>query len=556
MVTLALAQCVYYLFYQAERWTGGENGLRGVNVRDDQPVRPDARLHRPADPSTTSWRLRRRRALACCRASWPRRSAPSWRRCARTRPARAPAATTWRRTSCWPSCCPAASAAWPARSRRCTCRSCRSRSLHYETSGMVVMMCLLGGMGTFFGPFVGAGAVPAARGPGLALDRALAARRRRRVHGCRAVLPARHLGHAAEPDETMSAPRPPVDPAHRRASARRSASSRRSTDVTAEFERGALTSIIGPNGAGKSTYFNMLSGAFAPTRGRVDIRGPRHHRPAAARVRAHRHRQVLPDHQRLSAAHRARERARRPAGASSPAIDIWRPRASLPGLVERADALLGDGRACSDRRDAPARDLAHGEQRALEIAMALAADPQLLLLDEPTAGMSPEETRVMMDLIVKLAGERTVILVEHKMKLVMGISERIMVLHHGELLAEGTPDEIRAERRGASASISASGSTEAMAPPMLQISKLNAWYGPSHVLQDISLQVGRGRDRLPDRPQRRRQDHHAESGDGPARPPRRLGRVRGRGDPEGCRRTPASRAAWPTCRRNAASCRA
>jgi branched-chain amino acid transport system ATP-binding protein len=97
-----------------------------------------------------------------------------------------------------------------------------------------------------------------------------------------------------------------------------------------------------------------------------------------------------------------------------------------------------------DRRARRACDLAHGEQRALEIGMALAADPKLLLLDEPTAGMSPEETRVMMDLIVKLAGERTVILVEHKMKMVMGISDRVVVLHHGELLAAGTPADIRA----------------------------------------------------------------------------------------------------------------
>jgi branched-chain amino acid transport system ATP-binding protein len=87
--------------------------------------------------------------------------------------------------------------------------------------------------------------------------------------------------------------------------------------------------------------------------------------------------------------------------------------------------------------------LAHGEQRALEIGMALASNPRLLLLDEPTAGMSPEETRVMMGLIVKLSGERTVALVEHKMKLVMGISDRVLVLHHGELLAEGTPTEVR-----------------------------------------------------------------------------------------------------------------
>jgi len=88
-------------------------------------------------------------------------------------------------------------------------------------------------------------------------------------------------------------------------------------------------------------------------------------------------------------------------------------------------------------------DLAHGQQRSLEIAMALAADPKLLLMDEPTAGMSPEETTAMMALITELAKERTVVLVEHKMKLVMGICERLIVLHHGEFLAQGTAEEIR-----------------------------------------------------------------------------------------------------------------
>lgn len=122
--------------------------------------------------------------------------------------------------------------------------------------------------------------------------------------------------------------------------------------------------------------------------------------------------------------------------------DIWRPRDRLTELGDRADGLL-ETVGLWDRRERIAAGLAHGEQRALEIAMALAAGPRLLLLDEPTAGMSPEETRAMMDLIVRLAAERTVILVEHKMKLVMGISDRLLVLHHGELLAEGTPDEIR-----------------------------------------------------------------------------------------------------------------
>ena len=122
--------------------------------------------------------------------------------------------------------------------------------------------------------------------------------------------------------------------------------------------------------------------------------------------------------------------------------DIWRPRARLSELAEQADELLVLV-GLWDARARTAKTLAHGEQRALEIGMALASRPRLLLLDEPTAGMSPEETRTMMDLIVKLASERTVILVEHKMKLVLGISDRILVLHHGELLAEGTPSEVR-----------------------------------------------------------------------------------------------------------------
>ena len=123
--------------------------------------------------------------------------------------------------------------------------------------------------------------------------------------------------------------------------------------------------------------------------------------------------------------------------------DMWTPRAGVRELIEGADALL-ERVGILARRNASARDLAHGEQRCLEIAMALACEPRLLLLDEPTAGMSPEETVKMMDLIVRLAAERTVVLVEHKMKLVMGICQQLVVLHHGELLAQGTPDDIRA----------------------------------------------------------------------------------------------------------------
>ncbi len=213
-------------------------------------------------------------------------------------------------------------------------------------------------------------------------------------------------------------------------------------DVTAGFRQGQLTGIIGPNGAGKSTYFNTLSGAFPPSTGQIlfegrDITGTAQHRFAAMGIA--KSFQITTVFGQLSTL----ENVRVSLQALRSRYDVWRPRARHTDLVEQAGALL-DSVGLWPRRDRLAATLAHGEQRALEIAMALASRPRLLLLDEPTAGMSPEETRAMMDLIVRLAADRTVILVEHKMKLVMGICDRLLVLHHGELLAEGTPDDIRA----------------------------------------------------------------------------------------------------------------
>jgi branched-chain amino acid transport system ATP-binding protein len=212
-------------------------------------------------------------------------------------------------------------------------------------------------------------------------------------------------------------------------------------DVSAEFRRGALTSIIGPNGAGKSTYFNLLSGSLAPSSGAVtfegqDVTGLAQHRFAHLGIaKSFQITNVFPQ---LT----VRENVRIAAQALKTRFDIWRPRNAMTEFIEAADELLRTV-GLWHRRGELASALAHGEQRALEIGMALASKPRLLLLDEPTAGMSPEETRTMMDLIVRLASERTIILVEHKMKLVMGICDRLLVLHHGELLAEGTPDDIR-----------------------------------------------------------------------------------------------------------------
>jgi branched-chain amino acid transport system ATP-binding protein len=211
-------------------------------------------------------------------------------------------------------------------------------------------------------------------------------------------------------------------------------------DVSIDFERGKLTSIIGPNGAGKSTFFNILSGSFAPSSGKVifndkDITGYKQHR--FSHIGIAKSFQITNIFPRFSVL----ENVRIALQAQVSRFNLWQSRASLD-LIEQAHALLRTvGIDAHARRHAA--DLAHGQQRALEIAIALASHPSLLLLDEPTAGMSPEETKSMMDLIVKLASERTVILVEHKMKMVMGISDRLVVLHHGEYLASGSPADIR-----------------------------------------------------------------------------------------------------------------
>ena len=213
-------------------------------------------------------------------------------------------------------------------------------------------------------------------------------------------------------------------------------------DVTADFSPARLTAIIGPNGAGKSTFFNLISGSLPPSEGRIlfegrDITGAPQHRFAHLGIA--KSFQITNLFPQLSVL----ENVRVAAQAMRSRFDVWTRRESYQDLIERAEGLLATV-GLAARRHEPVENLAHGDQRSLEIAVALACDPRLLLLDEPTAGMSPEEARAMMDLILRLNRERTVILVEHRMKLVMGISDRILVLHHGRLLAEGAPDEIRA----------------------------------------------------------------------------------------------------------------
>jgi branched-chain amino acid transport system ATP-binding protein len=205
---------------------------------------------------------------------------------------------------------------------------------------------------------------------------------------------------------------------------------------------GELRSIIGPNGAGKTTFFRLVSGEVTPTSGRIRFRGrditglPQYDVARLGIGKSYQITNVFPHLTVL-------ENVRVAAQGHTRSFNFWSRARDLHDVRARAEAILATV-GLTGKAEHLAAHLSHGERRHLEIGIALAAEPTLLLLDEPTAGMSPEETDETMRLIRRLASGRTIVLVEHKMKLVMGISDVITVLHQGRVLAEGTPEEIRA----------------------------------------------------------------------------------------------------------------
>ena len=218
------------------------------------------------------------------------------------------------------------------------------------------------------------------------------------------------------------------------------------TDVDFRVQPGTLHAVIGPNGAGKTTLFNVITGRVPPTRGRIWFRGQEItglSQPAVARLGIARSYQITTLFFNLS----VHENVRIAAQARSSHANFWRAAESLREVSARADAVL-ELVGLQDQRHLRANQLSHGEQRHLDIAVALATEPDLLLLDEPTAGMSPFETDLTIRLIRDLAKPASaIVLVEHKMNVVMQISDRITVLHFGAVLTEGTPAEVRANPR-------------------------------------------------------------------------------------------------------------
>jgi branched-chain amino acid transport system ATP-binding protein len=210
--------------------------------------------------------------------------------------------------------------------------------------------------------------------------------------------------------------------------------------VSCAFQPGTLTAIVGPNGAGKTTYFNLVSGQLAATSGSVALFGEDITRLAASQRtrrgigRAFQLTNLFP---RLSVLENVRLAVQARAGAGKDLFSMW---GSHVELVRRARNVL-ERVALTDKAELAASALPHGDQRKLEVAILLALEPEVFMFDEPTAGMSVAEVPVILDLIrhIKAQGDKTILLVEHKMDVVRSLADRIIVLHQGELVADGDP---------------------------------------------------------------------------------------------------------------------
>jgi branched-chain amino acid transport system ATP-binding protein len=220
------------------------------------------------------------------------------------------------------------------------------------------------------------------------------------------------------------------------------------SNVDLAVEEGSLVALIGPNGAGKTTAFNVITGVYAPSAGRVrfagrDIGGAPPHRISALGIaRTFQNIRLFRGLSALENVRTALQGARR-----KPFSDVLRPprwRAREREAEREARALL-DELGLGAFAEARADSLPYGEQRRLEIARALATRPKLLLLDEPAAGMNPAEKQALRELVRRLRREHglTIVLIDHDVSFVMNLSEQVAVLDHGEKIADGTPEEVR-----------------------------------------------------------------------------------------------------------------
>jgi branched-chain amino acid transport system ATP-binding protein len=215
-------------------------------------------------------------------------------------------------------------------------------------------------------------------------------------------------------------------------------------DVTLEVTRGEVHALIGPNGAGKTTLVAQISGVLPTDSGRIVFNGnditrmPAHTRVAAGLARSY---QITSIFRRFSVLDNLALAVQARSGSS---FSFWRPASAEHALFDEARSIAGEI-GLGEKVDTVAATLAHGEQRALEVGLTLATNPQLVLLDEPMAGMGPQESQAMIALIHRIRSRVTVLLVEHDMDAVFQLADRISVLVSGRLLATGAPAQIRAD---------------------------------------------------------------------------------------------------------------
>jgi len=215
--------------------------------------------------------------------------------------------------------------------------------------------------------------------------------------------------------------------------------------VSCAFHSGSLTAIVGPNGAGKTTYFNLISGQLRATSGRIFLRGEditEYSAPVRTRKGIGRAFQLTNLFPNLTVIENVRLAVQAAAGEG---LDMRVPWQRRRALIDEAEAILARVNL-TGRATVLASTLPHGDQRKLEVAMLIALKPSVFMFDEPTAGMSVDEAPVILDLIhaIKAEGDKTVLLVEHKMEVVRSLADRIVVLHNGQLVADGAPAEVMA----------------------------------------------------------------------------------------------------------------
>jgi len=216
--------------------------------------------------------------------------------------------------------------------------------------------------------------------------------------------------------------------------------------INLKIEKGKRHAIIGPNGAGKSTIFNLITGKYLPTHGKIffkgrDITGESPFK--LNRMGLSRSFQITNTFRTMTVFQNVRNAV---LSKNKIRYNMFSLLSNMNGITEEAERIINQI-GLLEQKDMIAGELSHGHQRALEIGLTLATDPELMLLDEPSAGMSMEETRETVKLIERITEKKTLIIVEHDMDVVFSLSDRITVLYYGKVLASGPPDEIRNDQR-------------------------------------------------------------------------------------------------------------